>query len=173
MLDAHTFKERLLESGLATAETLLPVSPEEVHRLEVTSGIMLPNDYKAFLLTAGKCAGVFMEDCTFFYPEIMGLNENAKKMLAAYEGSSLVLPGDAFVFLDRQEQFLFFHGNSHQSGTIYRYLEDAGSFAEWSPTFWQFVADELAAAEDLIQKHPEPSFWNDARERALARVRGV
>lgn len=173
MINAETFKQRLLASGIATEATIVPVSEREFEAIENRVGIKLPDDYQQFLLTAGKCAGVFMDDCDFYYPEILGLNENAKRMLDAYEDSKLCLPESAFVFLDRREQFLFFHGNTDSSGMVYRYFEESSAFEEWSPSFWQFVEDELKEVEDRIQRHPEESFWRESRERAVVRARSV
>ena len=86
-----------------------------------------------------------MKDCTFFYPEILSLNENARKMLKAYEGSSLLLPRNAFVFMDRVEQFLFFRGDK-----IYWYYEDRRYFKELTyASFSEFLECELKALEEV------------------------
>lgn len=173
MLTSDEFIQRLIRAGIATQETIMPCSDADIARIEDAVGLHLPDYYKQFLLAAGKCAGTFMEDCSFYYPELLEMTAEAKRMLLAFEGESLQLPVDAFVFMDRREHFQFFRTSGDSPNSIFGYQEDHHEFDEYHNPFWSYVEGELVALEDTYTDMLDSGELNDTLKRAIHRAEQV
>src|SRR5262245_51944754 len=101
MLNESVLIARLLETGIASTDTIIGCLPEEIEHLEQTAGVRLPDEYRHYLRACGKSAGTFMIDCDAFYPELLGMQQQAKDVLTNWEDGRLSLPTSAFVFLMR------------------------------------------------------------------------
>ncbi len=173
MLTSDEFIQRLIRAGIATQETIVPCSDADIARIEDAVGLHLPDYYQQFLLAAGKCVGAFMDDCSFYYPELLQMTAEAKRMLIAFEGNRLRLPADAFVFMDRRENFLFFRTSEKLSNSIIAYEEDHRKFDDYDNTFWGYVEGELLETEAFFAKFLKTGTCDDYLRRAIHRAEQV
>jgi len=159
MLDPTLLRKRLLSSGLATEETIVPCSELEIARLETTAPDVLPDAYKAFLRTAGRKAGLLFSDVNFFYPGILDLTERASGWLREFE-SPLALPERAFVFSDRYgEQFMYFLVDGDDP-PIFLYVEGRTHFERIADSVWEIIEAELLEVEEFKRKCYNTPAWD-------------
>lgn len=138
---ATEFRELLIARGIATPETLVGCTEEEITELERAKGLELPETYKQFLRIAGVKAGEFMADIDAFYPAIRELTTGIREDL---EGI-VELPPQAFVFAQRLGEWLtFFIADGTDDPIIYGWSEaDETQTKAFYTGFWDFIADEL------------------------------
>jgi SMI1 / KNR4 family (SUKH-1) len=174
-MNAVSLVSRLLGYSLATPETIVPCSPQEVKFVEDFLAIRLPDEYRSFLMTAGKCAGRFLADVDFYYPEILRNRHAAIEKLTDWESNGLQLPPDAFVFGYRPaEQFWFFPCRSGAPTDVFWYYEGRGTFEQLPMTFWGFVEAHLSASESLLARYPgKDEWWHRFHSNALKRASWV
>ncbi len=147
MLTPQELRERLVRSGIARAEELLPCTAEDIDRLEREAGQPLPGAYVDFLLTIGRGAGEFMSDLTIFYPDIIKAQNFMRELLAE---ANLQLPDDAWILCDRYgEVMLFVHLSDGDDPPVYRWY-DSDEFELIRPSIWEWVQEELDAQEGLL-----------------------
>jgi hypothetical protein len=97
------------------------------------------------LKAAGRGAGEFMSDLTVFYPAIRGLTRRTRKDL---EGSTIKLPLNAFVFMDRMGlQTMFFRLSKNDDPPIYYWNDASKAAKKVFDGLWGFLENELAGHE--------------------------
>jgi hypothetical protein len=103
-----TAKSRLLESGLARANSFVGCTQEEIQSLEARFSVHLPRSYRDFLAVMGRAAGQFLAGTDYSFPKMVEFREAAEDLLRASH-SNFQLSQTAFVFLFHQGYtFLFF-----------------------------------------------------------------
>src|SRR5438309_11065021 len=96
MLNSSNLLDRLLQAGLASRDTVIGCSDEEIRLIEDRFDIRLPKAYREFLNITGKCGGAFLEGNVYLYPELLEFGMRAREKVAGWEGWSLNLPDKAF-----------------------------------------------------------------------------
>ena len=144
--------KQIVESGIASVESIQGCSPEEIAELENHFQVRLPDAYKAFLRAMGKSIGEgFLRDCTITYPYLIKFHRLAER-LADAEGFEM--PKLAFVFLLHDYQFHYFNtAGGEPDPPTYRFLEGDekpvqtfGSFTAWMSSV---VGEETQAWKEL------------------------
>ena len=111
----------LIEAGFAErAKTFLGCTEEEISSLEAEFQLRLPEAYKAFLRAFGKQSGFFLDDCSYLYPALKAIKKEAEHMA---QKLSFKLEPSWFVFLVRDEIFLYFDTNQGQDPPVWRFDE--------------------------------------------------
>jgi hypothetical protein len=139
--------ERLIESGLATPQTLVGCSGADLQQVESAAGGPLPRVYRRFLERMGRSAGNFMRGTDVLFPEVLRLRRTAEALLREC-GAPFSLGALDFVFSSHQGyQFLFFNRVAGDDPPVRYFLEGDPGPRQVFPTFstWlqQCVADEL------------------------------
>ena len=62
---------RLVETGIATMETINGCSEEELLDIEQFYSLKLPEAYKDYMRKFGKASGDFLGECGIYYPNIL------------------------------------------------------------------------------------------------------
>lgn len=138
--------QRIIKAGFATSDTMVGCSESDIAQLEHRLGIRLPAKYKKFLLSWGKQAGDFLDDCCFLYDSLESICRPNAESLAKDHGFEL--SPQSFVFLERYPLFMFFDTTQGEDPPVWLFDEDqskpkivASSFSEWLN---KLVDDELA-----------------------------
>jgi len=172
MLTSDTLVPRVIRSGIATAETIVGCSEEDVRLLEEQVGVSLPSAYKDYLRVAGKCSGVLGLDAESHFPELLDLTRRSGEMVEQWEGRNLHLPARAFVVGSGcTEYFAFLITDQGASDPpIFSYFEGDGEFRHVSDSFWKMLETELGDLEAARIRTPDAPHWEVAMARARARV---
>jgi hypothetical protein len=169
MLNSDQLVTRLLSSGLARPEEIVPCSDKEIHHIEKTVRVSLPAAYKEFLRVAGKKAGCLFADVDVgvFFPGVLDLTESCARILSEWEGDSLRLPENAFVFANRYgEQFMFFVCDQmSEDPPVFFYHEDRHYFDKISESVWQVIETELNKWEAFRRDFPDSPYWKTLAQR--------
>jgi hypothetical protein len=127
---------RIVEWGVAEPGEIVGCSPEEIRTVAETVGGRLPGSYLRFLGVAGKQAGRFFGDSSFFYPEMLSLREMAEDLLR--DAAWTLKPTELPFATHEGYQFLFFDAAEGDDPPVWHYLElDPGprvvapSFSAW------------------------------------------
>lgn len=105
-----------------TGNELIPCTLAEVTELEKKFQVVLPHEYKEFLLIMGKGAGEYMLGSSCFYEDLFNLHEWAREIMA--ENDLPELPSKAFVFWMHQGyMFTYFIANGDPNPKVYFYTE--------------------------------------------------
>ncbi len=102
---------RLLRSGMAKKNDLLPCTANEIAALEKRHGVYLPTAYKIFLQAMGKGAGDFLVNDHWyaFYDHLMESGFGTTLAPEDLEELEFELPANSFVFATRMgEVYLYF-----------------------------------------------------------------
>jgi hypothetical protein len=144
-----TAKSKLLESGLAGAESFKGCTQEEIESLERRS-LPLPQCYRDFLSVMGCAAGEFLVGTDYSFPKMLEFRRDAEALLQSSQ-SDFKLPPTGFVFMFHQGYtFLFFdcHDNPDDP-PVFMFTEGekkprkvSSSFSAWLLTA---VEDDIAA----------------------------
>lgn len=169
MLSSSNISGRLIDAQIAASNTIVPCTADDLKHTEDSVQLRLPTGYREFLLAAGRCAGILLEDCDWLYPEIVSLTGDSRRMLRAFEGDGLTLPATAFVCLDRRESFLFFDTDD-PCCNLWQYYEESGEFVSLETTFWQFLDEAIGKLAGFIAKQPDSKYWKTHRRRAEHRA---
>lgn len=143
--------QMLIDSRMATPETIIGCSQHEIATIEAQFGISLPVSYKEFLRTMGKEMGDFANDVVMTYPGIVQFCRDRGERYANEIGFEL--SEKHFVFLIREDVFMFFD-TLLADPPVYR-IDTAvdneptvvgSSFLEYLTSY---VTDEVTLAEQL------------------------
>ncbi len=107
----------LIDAGIATPETIVACSDEEIAGIEKHFSIKLPSSYKEFLRTMGKATGDWANDVIMTYPGLVKFCRTRAERYAAEKNFDL-LPFH-FVYLIRDDVFMFFD-TREQDPPVYR-----------------------------------------------------
>lgn len=147
---------RLLDAGVANAQTLKGCSETEIATIEKTHNLNLPESYRRFLSLMGRGAGQFLIGTDFLYKDLPGLRKNAEILLHECKAKFSLFSKD-FVFAVHQGyEFLFFSTGNSTDPPVFLFVEDdqepkqvASSFSEW---LLMCVGDEIATYNSLKRK---------------------
>ncbi|MEZ6137637.1 MAG: SMI1/KNR4 family protein [Pirellulaceae bacterium] len=150
MLTPEQLRSRLIDSKLASAETLQGCTASELDEIELTLNRVLPNVYKDVMSILGHRAGQFMSDIDFVFPQLLLLRERAEAAMKQYNSA---LPENTFVFATRYgEQFFFFYLDNNQDPAVFRWYDDAPEkFTRVSNSFSEFIEAQLVEQESTMQ----------------------
>lgn len=140
-IDIIYSKERILESGLATASEIKGCSEAEIAELEAKWQITLPGCYRDFLSLMGREAGQLLCGTDWTYPSLDEVKEVA--LLIAPGTSKRDLSNRLlFPFASHQGyQFLYFWLNEGDNPPVWHYLEGGANAKEVSPSFSKWLMD--------------------------------
>jgi len=135
--------DRLVTTGTATHDSFIGCTAPQILEIEADQGVELPLAYQAFLRVMGRGAEVF-QGTDYCYPEILGIRDHAKRLLA--RGAALQLPEDAIVFMMHQGyQFAFICAHESEDPPVYHYMEGDACFQKACASFtgylMQYVGD--------------------------------
>ncbi len=131
----------LISRGVATENTIRGCAPEEIERVEQDAGSPLPLAYREFLARMGRGALRFYLGTDVFFPEVLGLTQAARELVAEEE-SRLQLPNDAIAFIMHQGyQFCFIRSSEGDDPPVYYYMELSGEFVRKADHFTEFLID--------------------------------
>jgi hypothetical protein len=169
-MDAQELVNRLLAAGLATPDTILGCSDEEIHQIETKMDVRLPDTYKDFLRVCGKCVGTFRADIDWLYPEVLTNRGQAIDLLQIC-GKGLALPERAYVISASHEHFTFFDTAQMEGDLpVYLFVEGSHEFSRVAESFWAAIEPELTEREQSSRKYPNSdhvrSRLEEARQRA-------
>lgn len=129
----------LLDSGIATADTIQGCMPAEVAEVRADQGVeRLPAQYEEFLLTAGRQAGDLLRGTDFFYPTVLGLAGDGRELLDENDAGGL-LPEGAVVVGMHQGYELYWLA---PSGELSWYKEGATAVHRTWSSLLDFLVDE-------------------------------
>jgi hypothetical protein len=132
------FAERLIATGVASADSIRPCTPAEVAEVSADHGLAcLPAQYDEFLRVMGRQAGDLLVGTDFFYPGILGLDASARELLQE-NGASHLLPAGAIVIGMHQGYELYWLA---PSGEVSYYSEGRRSIKKTWPTLLACLAD--------------------------------
>lgn len=138
--------ERLISSGLATRETVVGCTPEEVAEIRADHGVdRLPEQYEEFLLLMGRGAGELLRGTDFFYPGIRGLDDDGRELLEENDAAHL-LPEGAIVVGMHQGYELYWLA---PSGALSWYVEAETEVSRTWPSLADFLAAQIEAQQRL------------------------
>jgi hypothetical protein len=139
---AARLADTLVEYGLATPDTIRPCTPAEVAEVGADHGVpKLPAQYDEFLRVMGRRAGDLLRGTDFFYPDILGLDQDGKDLLQENDASQL-LPAGALVIGMHQGYELYWLS---ASGEVSWYKEGQEDVHRTWPTLLTFLASQAEA----------------------------
>lgn len=122
MTSIHDIAVLLARNG----NRLIPISNEDISKIELKFKVSLPEVYKQFLHLMGKGAGEYMKGSSVFYDHLFSLREWAKELLI--ENNMEPLPETAFVFWMHQGyQAAYFNLNEGDDPPVYYFSEGQGN----------------------------------------------
>ncbi|WP_147455056.1 SMI1/KNR4 family protein [Saccharothrix australiensis] len=137
-----SFVATLLDSGIATADTVRGCTPAEVAEVRADQRVeWLPAQYEEFLLTAGRQAGDLLRGTDFFYPTVLGLADDGRELLDENDAADL-LPEGAVVVGMHQGYELYWLA---PSGELSWYKEGATTVHRTWPSLLDFLVDQAEA----------------------------
>lgn len=135
--------ERLLATGVATKETIIGCTPEEVAEVRADHDVeRLPGHYEQFLLAMGKRAGELLRGTDFFYPHILELDADGRELLADNDALHLLAEGSLIIGM-HQGYELYWLEAGEPSGPLVWYQEpDQTEHRRW-PTLLDFLMSQV------------------------------
>lgn len=118
-LTAEQLVQEMIKAGLNSDTHFQGCSSNEIEDIESEFGSKLPKTYKDFLAAFGKTTGALFNDVTFFYPDIVKYRDMVPSSFGTFE-----LTDDHFVFLMRDDLYLFFDIKNGDDPPVYRFIED-------------------------------------------------
>jgi hypothetical protein len=173
MLTGSALIDRLIAAGMATPSTIIGCNDNEIALVEENVKIRLPEGYKDFLLSAGKCAGAFRTYVDWLYPEILWLTSECREELAYDSDGMFLLPEKAFVFeVGNAESFSFFDtARGTSNPPVFGHYESHRYFDELSDSFWEYVEAHLEYSEKARILRPQSPLWSVYEDKASERAR--
>lgn len=143
--------QRLASSEVVPETGVRGCSDAAIEEIERAEDVSLPDAYVAFLEEMGESAGDFLRGDDLFYPQMIGLTDDARQLLAE-SGSSIELGNSEFVFAGHQDySYLYFDTEAGEDPAVYRVVEGNedvqrvfDAFSKWVESS---VEDELSLAE--------------------------
>ena len=128
--------QMLIEAGFAKTGPFVGCSIEDLSELEKRFSVTLPRAYKEFMIVMGQESGNFLLDGSWHYP--LEWNQSTAEGMLQENDSDFVLEKDTFVFMARDNFFIFFYTNAGDDPPVYIFEDGAkqprkffGSFSEW------------------------------------------
>jgi hypothetical protein len=150
MYDLNKFCIRLLESGLATPESLVGAPEDAVLELETDFGVRLPKPYRDFLRSCGNGCGSFWKGTEFTISDLKRLNLDFRETidLLQKDGYDLSNLNDAFAINTLSGQaYKFISTKTDVERCPVFVLEiSLGSVALNSNSFWDSLESGLESA---------------------------
>ncbi|MCP3935318.1 MAG: SMI1/KNR4 family protein [Actinomycetia bacterium] len=115
---------------------------EEIAEIAGDQGGALPEEYVAFLAVAGRRCGLVYHGSRHFYPDLLGIREDAKEILSDCK-SDVVLRDGQIVFGMHQGYHFFFFEDLSADPAVFGYREYDALPTRVSDSFSQFLADVL------------------------------
>lgn len=145
----------LIDSGMATPETIVACSENEIADIENHFGIKLPSSYKEFLRTMGKGMGDWANDVIMTYPGLVKFCRTRAERYAAAKNFELL--SSHFVYLVRDDVFMFFD-TREQDPPVYRLdtvvdetpLQVGRSFLHYLTSY---INDDVELGEQMKESH--------------------
>jgi hypothetical protein len=143
---------KIVEAGVAKPEELYGCSPEEIHDLQVRTGVVLPKAYRGFLEVMGRGAGAFFQGTDIYYQSLPISRDEVQEMMDEDEGASgFKLPDNAFVFASHQGySFLFLVAEEGvDDPPVWVYEEGEGEPREVADSFTKWFAAAVRDHKEL------------------------
>lgn len=151
---------KLLESGVATKQTLIGCSDVEIAELEAKFGLKLPATYKEYLGMMGKGAGWYAEDFQWKFGRLEWIRQAADDLLVVIREQA-VGPNDwvpklkksHFVMVMRYgDYFLYFDAEAGDDPPILTSDYQEPFFPSFSQWFVAGIDGEIATYRRLKEK---------------------
>ncbi|MBP6350059.1 MAG: SMI1/KNR4 family protein [Candidatus Obscuribacter sp.] len=116
---------RLVETGIATMETINGCSEEELLNIEKFYSLKLPEAYKDYMRKFGKASGDFLRECGIYYPSVLRNRRRATTLLN--NNTDYKLKRSDFVFITRYGCQFYFFGTAGKNPNppVFRYTENS------------------------------------------------
>lgn len=148
-------RDRLIDAGLATPESFVGCTEEEIDSIESRFSIHLPKAYRDFLLEMGRDAGNFLVGMDYTFPQLFEFRNWAEQLLQE-AGSPFRLPANAYVFLSAPGgSVLFFYCDDDDDPPVFIFVEGEQEPRKLDERFTEWVrgaADDHIAIERQIEK---------------------
>lgn len=137
---------KLLSKGIRSKE-IVGCSNEDVRVLQESTTLQLPEDYLSVMRFIGRKAGCFFRDSVFFFPEILGHNEEVKDWLS----EAVEIPTSFFCFFNNQNSYLAFIDTEEPSDCrIYQWHDgNPSTFQRLSTNLEGVLIKEISALAHL------------------------
>lgn len=153
-MDKEAIVSLLLESKIANENEIQGFSELEVEQCEQAIGLILPNQYREFLLAIGHNAGLLFQgtDILFRYVEdLLELRKEAEDLLKEND-ETVSLPSDAFVFSMHQGyEFNYFVISEGNDPSVYQYIEGDGPPVLVWDSFSAFLRKSINSCAQAIK----------------------
>jgi hypothetical protein len=154
------FVARLQASRVASTQTLVGCSPDEITRLEQKYAVRLPDSYALFLRLMGHRAGNLVGRAEFdlYYPDVLRLTEEERAFWAEVRaedpGEAVVeLPADALIVCGRYgEQFQFIECSRPDDSPVFYFNHWEPGFRRVEGSVFGFLEAMRADAEHWIRQ---------------------
>ncbi len=148
ILTVQQLVDKLIEEGLATHDSIIGCTSEEVEQLEKKYQGGLPQSFKEFLSLMGRRRGRFFAECDFAYPFESG-REVAQHL---FNESGKELTDSVMIFLERYGcAVVFFDTKDGIDPPVY-VLQEGRELKFARPTFLDWLN---LAVEDAVRDYKE------------------
>lgn len=145
--------EHLALTGMASDETVVPCTPDEVDEIRQAQGVeQLPEQYEQFLLTMGRRAGDLLRGTTFFYPGLVELAEEMPQLLEENDATGLAREGSVFVGMHQGYQ-LYWLEPGDPSGQLCWYEEGEDAIGQSWPSLLDFLVARAEEERRIKEKY--------------------
>ena len=132
----------LVDEKIISIENIHGCTQKEISIIEDEFSTTLPSEYRDFLSIAGKGAGKLFQGTVMYYPDILGLRQDAEDLLAE-TNISHVLPKDACVFRMHQGyEFTFFLPQKNDP-EVFQYIEGNDFIDNPWKSFSEFIEHSI------------------------------
>ncbi|WP_225448415.1 SMI1/KNR4 family protein [Streptacidiphilus sp. P02-A3a] len=153
------------------ADQVRGLSDDEIHRIECDQSAPLGAAYRCFLKLIGGGAGHFMQGSDVFYPEIIGLGEAARDLLAENAVPFDLAESDRVILMHQGYQFDFLRGTGPDP-EVWSYYESVGpgdtptlSFPRFTDWLQVHVTQQTEAWARLVPQHEAEKRKKSGRRR--------
>lgn len=132
----------IIKNGNISKETLHGCNKYEISLIENHFSQQLPNEYKDFILIAGKGAGKLFQGTAIYYPTLLELQSSAKVLLEELNLLKL-LPANALVFRMHQGYEFTFLLPGHDNPPVLQYIEGNDHCTQPWSSFSDFLEESI------------------------------
>ena len=159
-MDNNEFKRVLIQSGVASEDSILGLSEGEIKELEKLFLIEFPENYKSFLRACGKKAGNLGSTLNLFYPAAKTNKESLFEVVEEWE-SDFKIPHNIFVFSSYEDSiFDYFICDGKEDPIIYRIDEDKEDVEDRGITFLDLFFRLVETCDDSENKGSVKYSWD-------------
>ncbi|MEV6524755.1 SMI1/KNR4 family protein [Longispora sp. NPDC051575] len=159
----------LADGTTATVEQFRGLSAEEIRAVGADQPAPLAAAYRCFLSLIGGGAGRFLRGSDVFHPDVLGLGEAARELLAENEVAFTLTDADRVILMHQGYQFDFLRGDGDDP-QVWSYSEggepeDGPSLRHARFTDWLDgqVREQTEAWATLVPKHEAEQRQDPAR----------